>query len=183
MSETEKDKGSTSHKKDRLAEYVIDRILKGDVFFLGEEYLVEIQERESSIKFERTGISVKLRKYDKETKLFFIKKNDRLKNYSSDIWKPIGANWETLFGFYFDNEMPIRAHVYYIGREFDSDKLSEMVYSLFSDSKDCIKISNIAFKYGDDTKVNKEFENTFIQDILDKEKLSNEKLEKEKNDT
>lgn len=177
MSETEKDE-SISHKKDSLAEYIIDRILKGYVFFLGEEFIVEIQERESSIKFERTGISVKLKKYDKESKLFFIKKNEKLKNYSSDIWKPIGANWETLFGFYFDNEMPIRVHVYYIGREFDPDKLSEMVYALFADSKDCIKIGNVAFKYGDGTKVNKEFENTFIQDILNKEKL-----EKEKNDT
>ena len=46
---------------EKIAEYIIDRILKGDVFFLGNENIVNIQEKESSIKFERTNIDVKLR--------------------------------------------------------------------------------------------------------------------------
>lgn len=104
-------------------------------------------ERQSNIKFERTDIRIKLKKYNKESKLYFIVKDDKLKNYSSDVWIPSGANWETLFGFYFENDMSIKAHVYYIGREFDLDKLSEMVYSLFTDSEDHIKVGKIAFKY------------------------------------
>ncbi len=45
--------------KDKLAEYIIDRILKGDVFFLGNDDIVKIQEKESDIKFERTDIRLK----------------------------------------------------------------------------------------------------------------------------
>ena len=152
--------------KDKIAEYVIDRILEGYVFFLGDEVIVNIQEKESNIRFERTNIDVKLRKYNKESKLYFIKKDDKLKNYSSDIWIPSGANWETLFGFYFEPEIPIKVHVYYIGMKFDLDKLSEMVYSLFPGSKNCIKTRKIAFKYDTGTIPNKEFEKTFIQDVL-----------------
>jgi hypothetical protein len=140
----------TSEKdKDRkLSEYVIDRILDGNVFFLGNEDIVKIQEKESSIKFERTGINVKLRKYDKDSILYFIKKDERLKNYSSDVYIPAGANWETLFGFYFEEDLPVKIHVYFIGNEFDLDKLSEMVYSLFNDiEEDHIKVSNISYKY------------------------------------
>lgn len=156
--------------KDKLAEYIIGRILKGDVFFLGNEDIVKIQEKESSIKFERTNINVKLRKYNKESKLYFIKKDDRLKNYSSDVYIPIGANWETLFGFYFEEDVPIKVHVYFIGKEFDLDKLSEMVYSLFTDiEKDYVKVSKIAFKYDKDTKIDKKLEDTIIKDITDKE--------------
>jgi len=156
--------------KDKLAEYIIDRILKGDVFFLGNEDIIKIQEEESTIKFERTNIDVKLTKYNKESKLYFIKKDDKLKNYSSDVYIPIGANWETLFGFYFEEDLLIKVHVYYIGKEFDLDKLSEMVYSLFTDiEKDYIKVSNIAFKYDKDAKVNKKLEDTIIKDITDKE--------------
>jgi len=135
-------------KEKKLAEYIIDRILKGDVFFLGNEEIVKIQEKESSIKFERTDINVKLRKCDKDSTLFFLKKDEKLKNYSSDIYIPAGANWETLFGFYFEEDIPIKIHVYFIGEEFDLDKLSEMVYSLFTrDGKDHIKISKISYKY------------------------------------
>lgn len=156
--------------KDKLAEYIIDRILKGDVFFLGNEDIVKIQEKESSIKFERTNIEVKLRKYNKESKLYFIKKDNKLKNYSSDIYIPAGADWETLFGFYFEEDLPIKVHVYFIGKEFDLDKLSEMVYSLFTDiEKDYVKISKIAFKYDKDTKIDKKLEDTIIKDITDKE--------------
>lgn len=152
--------------KDKLAEYIIDRILKGDVFFLGNEDIVKIQERQSSIKFERTDINVKLWKYNKESKLYFIKKDEKLKNYSSDVYIPAGANWETLFGFYFEEDLPIRVHVYFIGKEFDLDKLSEMVYSLFTDiEKDYIKIKKIAFKYDEGVKPNKNFEKTVIEDI------------------
>lgn len=131
----------------RLAEYIIDRILNGDVFFLCNEDLAKMQEKGSNIKFERTGIDVKLRKYGKDSTLFFLKKDKKLKNYSSDVYIPAGANWETLFGFYFEDCLPIIIHVYFIGKEFDLDKLSEMVYSLFTDDKDHIKISNVSYKY------------------------------------
>lgn len=135
-------------KEKKLSEYIIDRILKGDVFFLGNEDIVKIQEKGSSIKFERTNICVKLRKYDKDSTLFFLKKDEKLKNYSSDVYIPAGASWETLFGFYFEEDLPIKIHVYFVGKEFDLDKLSEMVYSLFTDTeKDHIKISNVSLKY------------------------------------
>ena len=159
--------------KDNIAEYVIGRILKGDVFFLGDEDIVKIQEKESSIKFERTNIDVKLRKYNKESKLYFIKKDDKLKNYSSDVWIPSGANWKTLFGFYFEPDIPIKVHVYFIGREFDLDRLSEMVYSLFTDEKDYIKTRNIAFKYNKDSIPDREFEKKVIRDILDTNNKAN----------
>ncbi len=130
-----------------IAEYVIDRILKGDVFFLGDEEIVDIQEKQSSIRFERTNIKVNLRTYNTESTLYFLKKNDKLKNYSSDIWINAGANWETLFGFFFENDSYIKVHVYFIGKVFDLDKLSEMVYGLFTDSKDYIKVSRIKVLY------------------------------------
>ena len=134
-------------KEKRLSEYIIDRIINGDVFFLGNEDIVQIQEKESSIKFERTGINVKLRKYGKDSTLFFLKKDEKLKSYSSDVYIPAGANWETLFGFYFEEDLPIKIHVYFIGKEFDLDKLSEMVHSLFTDTeKDHIKISRVSIK-------------------------------------
>lgn len=167
--------------KDKLAEYIIDRILKGDVFFLGDEDIVKIQEKASNIKFERTDIKVfnqlkltndkiRLKKYNKESKLYFIRKDDKLKNYSSDIWIPSGANWETLFGFYFETNLPIKVHVYYIGKEFDLDKLSEMVYSLFADiGKDYVKTSKVAFKYNRGVIPDKEFEKSVIKDIMGKE--------------
>ena len=160
--------------KDKLAEYIIDRILKGDVFFLGDEDVVQILERKNNIKFERTDTKVMLKKYDKESKLFFIRKDDKLRNYSSDIWIPSGANWETLFGFYFESDIPIKVHIYYIGRKFDLDKLSEMVYSLFSDSsEDHIKIGNIAFKYDKGAKPDKELEKAIIEDIEGRQKWKN----------
>jgi hypothetical protein len=134
-------------KEKRLSEYIIDRIINGDVFFLGNEDIVQIQEKESSIKFERTGINVKLRKYGKDSTLFFLKKDEKLKSYSSDVYIPAGANWETLFGFYFEEDLHIKIHVYFIGKEFDLDKLSEMVHSLFTDTeKDHIKISRVSIK-------------------------------------
>lgn len=142
----EKEKSSESEKK--VAEYVLDRILKGYVFFLGNDAIVNIQESQSSIRFERTDIEVDLRKYGTKSKLYFLKKDNKLKQYSSDVWKKAGANWETLFGFFFENELPIMFHVYYIGKEFDLDKLSEMVYSIFTDSDDCIKITKVEMIYG-----------------------------------
>ena len=156
--------------KDKIAEYVIDRILNRYVFFLGDEDIVNIQEKESSIKFERTNINVKLRKYNKESKLYFLKKDDKLKSYSSDIWIPSGANWETLFGFYFEPGIPIKVRVYYVGMKFDLDKLSEMIYSLFTDiEKDHVKTRKIAFKYDKGSIPDKEFEKSIIKDIIDKE--------------
>ena len=139
---------SEKDKDKRLSEYIIDRILGGDVFFLGNENIVLMFEKENSIKFERTGINVKLRKYDKCSTLFFLKKDETLKNFSSDVYISAGANWETLFGFYFEDDLTIKIHVYFIGKEFDLDELSEMVYGLFSDTEeDHIKISNISYKY------------------------------------
>lgn len=163
--------------KDKLAEYIIDRILKGDVFFLGNEDIVKMQEEESNIKFERTDIKVRLKKYNKESTLYFIKKDDKLKNFSSDVYIPAGANWETLFGFYFEEDLLIKVHVYFIGKEFDLDKLSEMVYSLFTDiEKDYIRTSKIAFKYDEGAKANKKVEDAIIKDITDKEdKIRNER--------
>ncbi len=134
-------------KERRLSEYIIDRILGGDIFFLGNENIVKIQEKESNIKFERIGIDVNLRKYNKKSTLFFLKKDEKLKNYTSDVYIPAGANWETLFGFYFEEDLFIKIHVYFIGKEFDLDKLSEMVYSLFTDTeKDHIAIHNISYR-------------------------------------
>lgn len=159
-------KGSENMNIDKLAEYIIDRILKGYVFFLGNEYIVKIQEKSSDIKFERTDINIKLRKYNKESKLYFIKKDEKLKNYSSDVYIPAGANWETLFGFYFEEDLLIKVHVYYIGKEFNLDKLSEMVYSLFTDiGEDHIKIGDIALKYDEGVKPNKRLEKAIIEDI------------------
>ena len=161
---------SDIEKEKKLAEYIVDRILKGDVFFLGNEGIVDIQEKGSKIKFERTDIDVKLRKYNKESKLYFIKKDEKLKNYSSNIYIPAGANWETLFGFYFEEDLPIKVHVYYIGKEFDLDKLSEMIYSLFTNiGKDYIRAGKISFMYDKDAKVNKELEDTVIKEIKDRE--------------
>jgi len=163
---------SEIEKEKKLTEYIIDRILKGDVFFLGNEDIVKIQEKNSNIRFERTDINVKLRKYNKESKLYFIKKDEKLKNYSSDVYIPAGANWETLFGFYFEEDLPIKIHVYFIGKKFDLDKLSEMVYSLFTNiEKDHIKISKISFKYDKDAKTDKKLEDGIIKEISDKENL------------
>lgn len=131
----------------QIAEYVLNRILKGYIFFLGDEEIVKIQENQSSIRFERTDIKVNLRKYDTESKLYFLKKDEKLKKYSSDIWINAGANWETLFGFFFENDLPIKVHVYFVGKKFDLDKLSEMVYSLFTDSDNCIKVSKVKVLY------------------------------------
>lgn len=164
--------------KDKLAEYIIDRILKGDVFLLGDEDIVQLLERKNDIKFERADIEefnqpIMIKKYDKESKLYFIRKDDKLKKYSSDLWIPAGANWETLFGFYFEKEIPIKVHIYYIGRKFDLDKLSEMVYSLFTDSEDHIKICNIAFKYDNGVQPNKKLEKAIVEDLEGRQKWKN----------
>lgn len=127
-----------------LAEYIITKIIAGNVFLLANEKMVKIQEQESSIKIERTGIKVQLKKYNKDSILYFFKKDDKLKEYSSDIYIPAGANWETLFGFYIDDDLPIKIHVYFIGKRFDLDRLSEMIYSLFTDAEDCIKTAKIS---------------------------------------
>lgn len=157
--------------EDKLAEYIIDRILKGHVFFLGNEDIVKIQEKAGNIKFERTDINVKLRRYNKKSTLFFIKKDSKLKKYSSDVYIPAGANWETLFGFYFEEDLPIKVHVYFIGKQFDLDKLSEMIYSLFTDiGKDHIKVGKVSFKYDKDTKADKKLEDTITREITGKEK-------------
>lgn len=65
--------------------------------------------------------------------------------------------------------MPIRIHVYYIGRTFDLDKLSEMVYSLFTEGKDYVKTGKIAFKYEGGVRPNKNFEKAFIEDIEERQ--------------
>ncbi len=139
----ENDKQIDNIENDKqIAEYILNRILKGYIFFLGDDEIVKLLEQHRT-KFERTNMKVNLRKYNTESKLYFLKKDEKLKKFSSDIWRSAGANWETLFGFYFQKDNYIKVHVYFIGKLFDLDKLSEMVYSLFTDSKNYIKISKV----------------------------------------
>ncbi len=91
---------------------------------------------------------------------------------------PAGANWETLFGFYFEEDIPIKVHIYFIGKEFDLDKLSDMIYSLFTDTEeDHIKINKIAFKYNKGVKPDKTAEKAIIEDIETGKKKFDEKFE------
>lgn len=117
-----------------LAEQVIRKILGGDVFFLGNDSIMSfIEKANPRLKFERTGEKVKLRGYGGSYKLYFIKNDETFRNFSGDMVKVTGANFETLLGFFLEGERPINIHVYFIGTEFDLDKLSEMVYSLFTE--------------------------------------------------
>jgi len=120
-----------------LSEYVIKRIVDGDVFFLGNDDIVSmLEEGNRNAKFERTRyFDVKARGYDSTYKLYFIKKDEKLRYFASDIIKGAGANFETLIGFLFEENREkntVGVHVYYIGGSFDLDKMSEMVYSIFS---------------------------------------------------
>ena len=47
-----------------LAEYVIKRILAGDVFFIGKTRAISFIEKEIPFKFEGTDMQVKLRGFD-----------------------------------------------------------------------------------------------------------------------
>lgn len=117
-----------------LAEYVIKKILDGMVFFIAEESLIDCFEAGSLDRFERTGKEVKLRGFPGLHKLYFIKNNDRFKENAASIVMGAGANFETLIGIIFEFGLTANCHVYYIGSRFDLDKLSEMVYTLFTES-------------------------------------------------
>lgn len=117
-----------------LAEYIIKRILDGDVFFAGCPQVISSLKRETPLKFEDTGKNVKLRGYDELFDLYFVKKDEKFRSYSSVMVKGAGGNFETLLGFVLeDASRTIHVHVYYIGSGFDLDKMSEMVYSLFTE--------------------------------------------------
>lgn len=130
-----------------LAEYVIKRILDGDVFFAGNPKVISFLEKEIPLKFEDTGSQVKLRGYDDLYELCFIKKDEKFRSYSCLMVKGAGANFETLLGFVLEDvSRVIHVHEYYIGSRFDLDKMSEMVYSLFTDiGKDQIKKTQETF--------------------------------------
>lgn len=117
-----------------LAEYVIKKILDGMVFFIAEESLIEIFEEGTPDKFERTGKEVKLRGFEGVHRLYFIKNDDRFKNHARSIVLGSGANFETLIGIIFEFSETANCHVYHIGSRFDLDKLSDMVYTLFTES-------------------------------------------------
>lgn len=117
-----------------LAEYVIKRILDGDVFFVGNREVISFFEKESPLKFEGTSRQVKLRGYDELYEFYFIKKDEKLRSFSRGMVKGSGANFETLLGFVLEGaSRRLNVHVYYIGSKFDLDKMSEMVYSLFTE--------------------------------------------------
>lgn len=117
-----------------LAEYIIKRILDGDVFFAGNPDLISHLEKETSLKYEDTGKKVKLRGFNELYNLYFIKKDEKFRSYSHIMVKGAGGNFETLLGFVLeDASRIIHVHVYYIGSRFDLDKMSEMVYSLFTE--------------------------------------------------
>lgn len=117
-----------------LAEYVIKKILDGMVFFIAEEALIDTFEDGSPIRFERTGKEVKLRGFEGLHKLYFIKNNDHFKNHAQSIVLGAGADFETLIGITFEFGESANCHVYWIGSRFDLDKLSDMVYTLFTES-------------------------------------------------
>ena len=117
-----------------LAEYVIKKILDGMVFFIAEESLIEIFEEGTPDKFERTGKEVKLRGFEGVHRLYFIKNDDHFKNHARSIVLGSGANFETLIGIIFEFSETANCHVYHIGSRFDLDKLSDMVYTLFTES-------------------------------------------------
>lgn len=124
-----------------LAEYVIKRILDGDVFFAANPDVISHLEKELPLKYEDTGLQVKLRGYKDLYELYFIKKDEKFRSYSSVMVKAAGGNFETLLGFILEDVLrTIHVHVYYTGSKFDLDKMSEMVYSLFTEiGKDCIR--------------------------------------------
>lgn len=132
-----------------LAEYVIQRILDGDVFFLTNDHITSLlKETSPTVKFESTNEQVKLRGFDGTYKLHFIKKDEEFKKYSLGMVMGAGANFETLLGMFLEGQRPAHIHVYYIGSGFDLDKLSEMIYSLFTElGQDIIKEVSRAIVY------------------------------------
>ena len=117
-----------------MAEYIIKRILDGDVFFAGYPRVISFLKKETPLKFEDSSKNVKLRGYDELFDLYFVKKDEKFRSYSSVMVKGAGGNFETLLGFVLEDASRItHVHVYYIGSKFDLDKMSEMVYSLFTE--------------------------------------------------
>ena len=127
-------KSLNGDEQKELAEYVIKKILDGMVFFIAEDPLIDIFEEGSPDKFERTGKEVKFRGFDGLHKLYFIKNNAHFKKSASSIVMGAGANFETLVGIFFEFSMSANCHAYYIGSRFDLDRLSDMVYTLFTES-------------------------------------------------
>ena len=120
-----------------LAEYVIKRILDGYVFFVADEHFFSLFKKTSpTVKFEPVNEQVKLRGFKGNYALHFIRKDKELRKYSKTLIKGAGANFETLLGFFFEvkGEIPLQIHVYYTGSGFDFDKMSEMIYSLFTET-------------------------------------------------
>lgn len=118
-----------------LAEYVIKRIVGGDVFFAGNSDAISfIQKEIPDITFECTEKQVKLRGYEERFDLYFIKKDAKFITYTGGMVMGAGGNFETLLGILLEGRSRVlRVHVYYIGSEFDLDKMSEMIYSLFTE--------------------------------------------------
>lgn len=120
-----------------LSEYVIKRVLEEYVFFLGNDYVTSMLEAIGSdinVKFERTSFNVKKGKY----KLFFVKKDKNLKSFFSDV---VIDDFESLIGFFFeDHKNRTSFHSYHIGKKFNYDKLSEIIYNLFNNGHDFKKI-------------------------------------------
>lgn len=133
-----------------LAEYVIKRIVEGDVFFMGNDPFMSFLKAEcTTLKFDYTGEQVKLRGFEGSYQLHFIKKDEEFKRYSLGMVQGAGGNFETLLGIVLEGQRPVHVHVYYIGSKFDFDKLSEMVYSLFTEiGKNRIKKTVDAVLYG-----------------------------------
>jgi len=129
-----------------LAEYVIKRILAGDVFFAGNPAVISFLEKEIPLKFENMGRKVKLRGYKGLYELYFIKKDEKFQSYSSVMVMSAGGNFETLLGFVLEDvSRTIHVHIYYTGSRFDLDKMSEMAYSLFTEiGIDRIKKTQVA---------------------------------------
>lgn len=117
-------------KNKKLAEIVIKRILNGDVFFAGNGFILEI-EKKLDLKFELLG-ETKLRRFKGNYKLYFIKKS--LVGFMSDTMRNSGADYETLLGFVLTKNsagIPI-VDTYFVGFKNDLDRLSYMVYSIFT---------------------------------------------------
>lgn len=131
-----------------LAEHVIKKIRDGYVYFAGTPETISFFQKEfKDISFEGDEKQVKLRGYNKLYDLYFIKKDEKFRLASNEMVKFAGGNFETLLGFLLEDESRVlHIHVYYIGSGFDFDKMSEMIYSLFTETgKNYIKKTQETF--------------------------------------
>lgn len=127
-------KSLNDSEQKELAEYVIKKVIDGMIFFIADEQLIEIFEEGTPYKFERTGKEIKIRGFEGVHKLYFIKNNNQFKKNARSIVIGAGANFETLIGIIFEFSWTANCHVYHIGSRFDLDRLSDMVYTLFTES-------------------------------------------------